>query len=150
MQFLPKDWKYIVSYTYACLGLLISSFYTVFGLKEVPLTKNQQRSEKFNCKKFVKDVAGTFYFPCSIYFNFYLIAISNLLIFVGINLILPFIQYFLKDILKSDKAIILSSVVLVVIIFSAGIGTVVGGLATDKFGPKPMLIFGVGSILKAA
>eukprot|EP01080_Neovahlkampfia_damariscottae_P000304 gene304-6718_t len=147
MQFLPKEWKYIVSYSYAAIGLLLSSFYTVFGLKEEQGPKIQKRKEIFSCSKFIKNITTTFHFPCSIYFNFYLIALSNLLIFVGINLILPFIQYFLKDILKFDRAIIFSSVVLIIIIVCAGGGTIFGGMMTDKFGPKPMLILGVGSIL---
>jgi Na+/melibiose symporter-like transporter len=146
MQFLPDDSKYFVSYSYACLGLLLSSCYTLFGAKE-PRFYQYVSTETISFKKRCSNFLKFFYFPCSTYFNFYLIAISTLLIFVAINLILPFIQYFLKDILKFDQAVLYSSVILVAIIASAGVGTIFGGILCDKFGPKPLLVFGIGSVL---
>lgn len=129
MQFLSTPSKYWMSYIYLVFGLLMFSNITVFGVTESPKESEYQNPLLI------------FYFPCKKYFNFYLMIGGSLTFFLSINSILPFIQYFLRDVYKFENYIVVTSVLYGIIIGIASISTIIGGIITDKIGPKPVLYF---------
>eukprot|EP01080_Neovahlkampfia_damariscottae_P007752 gene7752-12222_t len=94
-------------------------------------------------------ILNVFHFPFKKYKKLYLIAFSSLCQFIGINLFLPFIQYYLKDFYKEPNPIVMSSLVISTLIASSGLGTIFGGILTDKFGARP-IIFLSNSIIALA
>jgi MFS family permease len=62
---------------------------------------------------------------------------------MGINMILPFIQYFLKDVLGFEKVVLVSSIVFTIKIVFSAFGSILSGYLSDKIGPKPVLIVGL-------
>lgn len=129
MQFLSSPSKYWMSYIYLIFGLLMFSNITVFGITEPHKDSEYQNPLLM------------FYFPCKKYFNFYLMIGGSLSFFLSIYSILPFIQYFLRDVYKFDNYIVVTSVLYGIIIGIASFSTIIGGILTDKIGPKPVLYF---------
>jgi MFS family permease len=136
LELVPSKWKYFASYLYLSLGLLISSYITVFIVSE---KSHEVTERKFNFWNSVK----LFYFSCKVYYNLYIIIIYLFFFYMGINMILPFIQYFLKDVLGFEKVVLVSSIVLTLKIIFSAVGSILSGYLSDKIGPKPVLIVGL-------
>jgi MFS family permease len=153
MQYLPNNLKYWVTYAYLATGLLASGMYTVIGVRERPVkmdkTMDTKQIKKKSCRDRVMTFLRLFYFPPRKYLNFYWIMAGTLSLFVGVNLILPYLQFFLSDIVKVDNPALMSSFILATLISVAAMGTIIGGIMTDRVGPKSVIFFGCTLLLAA-
>jgi MFS family permease len=140
MEVVPGGWKYVVTYGAACLVFLITSTYTVIGLREKYVPKEKT---PFNCKQSIIKVAKKFYFPIKIYYRFFIVSFCTFLLFLGLNMLSPFIQYFIKDVLQYENEIVFTAIVMFIFVLGSATGGVFGGVMSDIIGPKIVLFFGL-------
>eukprot|EP01080_Neovahlkampfia_damariscottae_P011963 gene11963-5364_t len=140
MEVVPGGWKYVVTYGVACLVFLASAAYTVVGLREKYVKKEKA---PFNCKQSILKVAKKFYFPIKVYYRFFIVSFSTFLLFLGLNMLSPFIQYFIKDVLQYENEIIFTAIVMFIFVLGSATGGVFGGVMSDIVGPKIVLFFGL-------
>jgi hypothetical protein len=144
MQFVPGVLKYFLAYGLASAGFLLASCYTVFGLREEHKEPEVRENENVRWRLWItRSIFKTFYFPCDVYYRFYIVSFCTLLMYIGFNLIGPFLQYFVKDILQFKEAILITSVVIMIFVLSSAFGSLVGGFFSDKKGPKIVVFVGL-------
>lgn len=115
------------------VGLFIPfSLLTILGIKEVPRPPPR---DPFSVKKMLKE----FYLDPKVYKDFYWVIITRFLEDMGVYSILPFFQYYYKDVLKSDNAVVLSSLTVAVIVIVSIPSSIIAGKLSDRTGRKVMV-----------
>jgi MFS family permease len=90
--------------------------------------------------------------PLRPYPNFVWLLVSRFGIMLGVYTILPFLEYYVRDTLKVPKANALSVVTTFVLIATVTglIGTIIAGIAADKFSKKRIIFVANGICMLAA
>eukprot|EP01133_Synstelium_polycarpum_P015236 gene15236-18032_t len=125
--------SYLIIYIYLAVIFTIFNIPTLLGVKERPLPKSA--NVKFTLRKFF----ASFYLPRDQYFNFYWVCITRAFEQFGIYTVLPYFQYYLKDVIKVDEPEFKSSLMLGTIIATSIPSSIICGPLSDKFGRKPLV-----------
>eukprot|EP01133_Synstelium_polycarpum_P015237 gene15237-18034_t len=122
--------SYMIIYIYLAVLFALFNLPTIFGVKERPLTPSA--NVKFTLRKFF----ASFYLPRDKYYNFYWVCITRAFEQLGIYSVLPYFQYYLKDVIRVDEPEFKSSLMLATIIVTSIPSSIISGPLSDRFGRK--------------
>jgi len=130
--FLAKDTDYFPAYIFTVAVFIFFSLFTVFGIKEIP---RPPPKTPFSLRKLVSE----FYLEPEKYKDFYWIILTRFFDDMGVYAILPFFQYFYKDIFHKEDPAAWSSYTVAIIVVVSIPATITAGYLSDKYGKKPIV-----------
>jgi len=105
---------------------------TVLGVKEPP---RRHVNQPLTLPVFIK----SFYLDPREYRDFYWVLVTRLFEQMGVYSILPFLQFFMADIIKIDKPEQWASIMIALLVFTSIPSALIAGKLSDKYGRKPMV-----------
>ncbi|KYR02305.1 hypothetical protein DLAC_01137 [Tieghemostelium lacteum] len=125
--------SYLMVYIFLIIIFGIFNLPTLIVIKEKPVRASPDQP-KLTFKRFIK----SFYLPSSEYRDFYWVIITRFLQEMGIYSILPFIQFYLGDIIHVEKESLefYASVFISIIVLTSIPSSIIGGPLSDKYGRK--------------
>jgi len=132
--FLMKDDNFWPVYLYLFALFVPFTLATVLGIKEKPRPPPR---EPFSLKKLVRE----FYLDPKEYRDFYWVILTRFFEDMGVYSIVPFFQFYFKDILdkSASEAAFLSSMAVATIVLTSIPATMIAGKLSDKVGRKVMV-----------
>eukprot|EP01112_Ceratiomyxa_fruticulosa_P011359 TRINITY_DN3073_c0_g2_i1.p1 TRINITY_DN3073_c0_g2~~TRINITY_DN3073_c0_g2_i1.p1 ORF type:complete len:474 (-),score=69.80 TRINITY_DN3073_c0_g2_i1:37-1458(-) len=124
--------NYVLVYSILGAFLLFSMIPTLY-ITEIPRVSRPQ--EVYTIKAFLKSL----YLPADLYKDFYWVLLTRFLEDMGIYAVLPFFQFFLKDIIHVDKPELYASVMVGLVVITSVPSSIISGPLADKYGRKLMV-----------
>jgi MFS family permease len=130
--FLVKPDNFWNAYIFLVALFIFFALPTLLGIREIPRPPPPQ---EFSWKILV----SSFYLDPKIYGNFYLVILTRFFFTMGVYTVVPFLQYFFKEILKVANPALLSSLAIAILVLMGIPSTLVAGHLSDKYGRKSIV-----------
>lgn len=118
-----------VKYGVICAVVLLVSLLTIFGIKETPLP---YEPPPLRWKPYLKSL----WIDPRVYPDFAWVWITRALVMLGFYTILPFVQYYLSDVVHVAKPEETAPILLAIILVGATASGYIGGAISDRIGRK--------------
>ena len=129
---LAREGQYWGIYIACAVVLAVFLAITAVGVREEPLRVDPAPLR-------MREFLGSFILPWNEYRDFYFVLITRAMVMMGINSVLLYLQYFLRDIIRVENPE-LQTGYLVAVIVAAGLPTsVIAGKLSDRHGRKPLV-----------